>query len=234
MNVNIIQTGSRGNATILTDKQGNQLLIDCGIPYESIATHIKDFNSLTVVITHEHGDHTLCLQKFANFGVTILCGKNVREADNFGTKNVTSGQMVITNNKVWQILPIKVPHGDCECYSYIIYNTAEKKRVFWATDLQRLPNVDGNYDLMAIECNYSLDKTLEIACSGDNRTNGYANHLEFGVLLDWLKIRKNKPTRLCIIHLSNSGLFDEHNAVSALKNYCGQLFVGKKKTIMEV
>lgn len=55
MLINVIQSGSKGNCTILTDKNDNQLILDCGIRYENISKNIKDFCKLDgLFITHEH------------------------------------------------------------------------------------------------------------------------------------------------------------------------------------
>ena len=49
MKIDVIRTGSKGNATIID----NKLLIDCGVPFKLLKD--KKFN--VVLLTHEHSDH---------------------------------------------------------------------------------------------------------------------------------------------------------------------------------
>lgn len=56
MNVKCLGTGSKGNCYALTDKSGNILLLDCGIPLKEIKIGI-DFQVSKIVgclVTHSH------------------------------------------------------------------------------------------------------------------------------------------------------------------------------------
>lgn len=225
MKIEILQTGSKGNATILTDKAGNQLLIDAGLKYDKIARRVKDFGRLTVVCTHEHGDHSLSLARFETICETI------------SPKNAKSGMLIKAARGAWDILPIAVPHGSCLCFAYIIVNQLEHKKILWATDLTELPRIasPSSYDLFAIECNYELDKALDAVTSGKIKSDGYVNHLEANTLKTWLDNQQGTPKDLCIIHLSNSGLISRSDLPLLFKHYCRRgFYIGDKSLTFEV
>nr|DAT76317.1 MAG TPA: Putative beta-lactamase-like family [Caudoviricetes sp.] len=54
MLMRIINSGSDGNCTILKDGNENELMLDCGLPYETIASNC-DLRKLTaVMLSHCH------------------------------------------------------------------------------------------------------------------------------------------------------------------------------------
>ena len=222
MEINIIKTGSRGNASVLTDAVGNQLLIDAGLKYEQIAKHITDFSKLTVLCTHDHGDHALSLKKFTDLGLKVISPQTEQSSS-------------LIPLGAWTILPIAVPHSTALCYAYLIRNNIEGKNIFWATDLTELPRIkDGNFDLFAIECNYDEDIATEATLKGSVESRGYMNHLSANKLLWWLQSRRQKPKNLCLIHLSNSGLIDRDELPALFRDQCKRLYIGQKNTVFRI
>lgn len=223
MEIKIIQTGSKGNASVLTDVVGNQLLIDVGVRYERIAKEIVDFSKLTVLITHAHGDHALCADKFKG-----VCKIISPETDKPG---------LLIKTGIWSILPIPVPHGGCNCYAYIIANHIEHKKIFWATDLTDLPRISspGSYDLMAIECNYETDLAIEAALRGTKGVQGYENHLSVERLREWLMSLEPKARNLCVLHLSNRGLINRADLPMLFRGtYRHNFYIGDKNVKFRV
>ena len=235
MKVDIIQTGSLGNATVLTDSANNQLLIDCGVKYEAIVPHIGSVYRLSLLITHKHGDHTASLQHFSFLGIPSCVPAEVCAELPFGSQIAEHAQQ-IQLGEAWSVLPVKVPHGDCECFAYIIANKTEKKKIFWATDLQKLPPIADTqgWDLIAVECNYDENLAIEAAANGTLQNTGFRNHQSLQALKGWLLCRQNKPNRLCALHLSNSGLMPIELLKVELSPLCGQLIIGKKNTVFTI
>lgn len=54
MNVKIINSGSNGNCSILEDINGNQILLDCGLSYETIINNINYQKLNCVLVSHFH------------------------------------------------------------------------------------------------------------------------------------------------------------------------------------
>ena len=223
MEIKILQTGSKGNASIITDADGNQLLIDAGLKYDRIAKHIYDFSKLTVVCTHAHGDHALCIDRFVGLCKVIGVG--------------TAKHKQIIQNGVWTIMPLSVPHGECPCFAYIIVNNLERKKIFWATDLTALPRLAApdSYDLFAVECNYETDLALEAVYRGDKRSKGYQHHLSVETLRAWFSSLEARPQNLCLLHLSNSGLINRDDLPMLFRGFCRHNFyIGDKNCTFRI
>lgn len=54
MLVRIINSGSDGNCTILKDSNDNELMLDCGLPYEIIASQCNLRKLTAVMLSHYH------------------------------------------------------------------------------------------------------------------------------------------------------------------------------------
>lgn len=235
MKVDIIQTGSLGNATVLTDADNNQLLIDCGTKYEAIVPHLGMLYKLSLIITHQHGDHVACADKFSFLGIPSCAPLEVCKNIPFGSTVAEHGKVVALGS-AWKVLPISVPHGDCECFAYIIVSTVEHKKIFWATDLQKMPLIadSDDWSLIAAECNYDEEAVAEATAKGTLQNLGFRNHHSLQSLSEWLGYRRHKPRRLCAIHLSNSGLIQPDAIRQTLVPQCQELIIGKKNTVFNV
>ena len=54
MKVKVLGSGSSGNSYKLQDKEGNEILVDCGIKYADIAKEINFTKLDAVLISHDH------------------------------------------------------------------------------------------------------------------------------------------------------------------------------------
>lgn len=195
MKVKILASGSKGNCSILEDKLGNQIMIDCGISINKIIENIDFMKIDGCIITHSHKDHSLSEEKL-----------EIRGVDIFNHNNLEDGKPIIINDN-WKIIPISVKHN-IDCFAFIIISLSENKYIFWATDLYELPNISTiktKYDLMAIEINYDCQTLLS---TYDNQSSGYMFHNSLENTLDFLYNCYNKPKNFIGIHTSNSELLN--------------------------
>lgn len=57
MVINVIGTGSTGNCTIVSDANGNSIILDCGLPFEKITSNpnFPKFSKIEFVfVSHCH------------------------------------------------------------------------------------------------------------------------------------------------------------------------------------
>lgn len=54
MLVRIVNSGSDGNCMILKDSNENELMLDCGLPYETIASQCNLRKLNAILCTHHH------------------------------------------------------------------------------------------------------------------------------------------------------------------------------------
>ena len=200
MLVSVYGSGSQGNTAILTDRIGNQLVIDCGIKFKKFATDIN-FDKCVAIVTHHHNDHCAYADKLKQFGIDVYDYTNlvVGEPNDIGYG--------------WRVLPIPVKHGDCYNTGFIIVNLTENKKIAWFTDLEKMPNVKlEDYDLFAVECNYSEKVEADVfSYGGEIKSNNHA-HLSIEKLSQWFAERIAEgdvlPKHIMFQHLSNSGLLE--------------------------
>lgn len=139
-----IATGSKGNAYVLTDNKGNQLLLDCGVKRTEIvkALNFSIDRLCGCVVTHGHHDHDLASHEMSMLGVPVwkpYLEENKRQIKKFGDFSVQS---------------FPVPHDECDCVGYYIKFGTHK--LLYATDCEYIPYSFANVGLtdLLIECNY--------------------------------------------------------------------------------
>ena len=219
MTVKVINSGSDGNAYLITDKNKKQILIECGVKIKTLLLNC-DFNALEgCFISHEHKDHNLEKNNLKKYGISVF--------DNF-----VVGKWERTNS--FKILPMRSEHN-IKCFSFIIYSISENKTILFATDTKKIdpqaPDID--YDLAMLECNY-FEKHINQLSVIDNNNIGYKNHMSAENLIKWLNSRHNKPKAICLIHLSNSGNLGDLDLNKRFKSFSDNLFIAKKNLVMEI
>lgn len=230
MRVEFLQTGSRGNCSIITDEKGNRIVVDCGLKFDNIITRLGGVQKTNVLITHFHKDHALCAEDFKRFLVPIYCKD---DAENTSSVLLKHGRNFAIDD-VWVVTPVFAPHGDTTSTVYLIRNIAEKKTILWATDCQSIPvKIPGEeLDLAALECNWDSDILYTI----DNPSNlhsGYKNHMELRDLCDFLEKKSIVAKKIAIIHTSNSGLINEAKAQKEISKYANDVRVCKKNVVID-
>lgn len=193
MMFNVISTGSKGNAVRI----GNDILIDCGVPFKLLAPYIKDLK--LVLLTHEHGDHFVPStvrrlhqeRPTLRFGCCewmiphlLAAGVNKRVIDVLTPKSCS----VYTGGLT--VVPEPLFHNVPNC-GYHIYMDGE--RLFYATDTGTLDGIVAKgYDLYLVEANHTRADIVARAAA-KQAAGEYAyefkaaeNHLSREQTEDWL------------------------------------------------
>ena len=223
MLINVLESGSLGNCTILTDKNNNQLILDCGIIYKNISKKINDFMKLDgVLITHEHSDHKKSMSKFEDCGIDVFSPMH---------NNVKANEMIYLNN--WKILPMKLSHN-VECFGYVVVSNVENKKFVYITDTTFIPKLKLNtIDCLMIEVNYDKNVIDEYINDGKElRSFGYMNHLEMSQVKDYFIDSGEKPKKLIIAHLSNSGYINDDILLETMKPFAEEVYLANLKDLV--
>lgn len=144
MKFRCLSSGSVGNCYILESKNGEQLVLDCGIPIKQFKKE-NSFNVsdiVGVVCTHFHRDHSLSVKDFEKMGIEVwqpYLDENKRQLKKFGCFTVQSFQ---------------VEHDGTDCVAYFI--KADGHKILYATDFEYLPVSFRKIglDTLIVECNY--------------------------------------------------------------------------------
>lgn len=210
MDIQVIATGSDGNAYLIQDGP-SRLLIECGIAFTQIRKALKyDFKGIDgCLVSHEHGDHTKGLKKMAaETNIKIYASKGTLECFELLDSQIVviKSKTPVTINK-WLILPFETQHDAKEPLGFVI-QAQGGERLLFITDSYyikfKLPAVD----YMLLECNYDDETLKESIESGDTApflaSRVRKSHFSLNNVKTFLKA--NDLTRLkgiTLIHISN-------------------------------
>lgn len=175
MKIIVVESGSKGNATLIYD-EGRLLLIDMGITLTSLKEGLslidkKPLDIDALLLTHSHTDHTKGVSYLGP--VPIYCtkgtykGSNVNEIEPFEKFAVEH----------FMITPILASHDAEGTVGYVIKN--KKEKLVYLTDTGMIPEKTlskmKNADYYIIESNHNIKKL--------HQTNRPA-HLKLRILSD--------------------------------------------------
>ena len=156
----VLQSGSKGNATLVID-QGRVLLIDMGVTLRVLKDglakeNLNIFNISAMLLTHEHWDHTAGIKYLPP--LPIYCTKETFNGEN--VVELTPYEKF--NIEHFEITPVSTSHDVKNSLGFIIENKEEK--LVYLTDsgkitvktLQKLKNAD----YYIIESNHDVDMLM--------------------------------------------------------------------------
>lgn len=100
-------------------------------------------------------------------------------------------------------MPLKVPHGDCECYAYYLELPDGQKGIF-ATDLECFPYSIKGLNFILIECNNSQELIVDRLCNGYDARSSFSSHMELEETIKTINRLKNPTLNMVmLLHLSD-------------------------------
>ncbi len=167
MEIIVLASGSKGNATYIKSKE-TTLLIDAGISFRQINLRLEErkhnLEGLNAVfLTHEHSDHTRGLnQTIKRTGVPVYTGKKTYKSIR-DILPLAHDHIPLEADRPFMfadliITPIKTSHDAVESYGFIIQEG--DKRLVYITDTGYLeetafPKIK-NAEIYIIEANYDV------------------------------------------------------------------------------
>lgn len=153
-----LASGSTGNCYRVSDGR-TQLLLECGIQYKEIQKNLKFRVSEIAgcLVTHEHQDHCKAVRDLMKAGIDCYMSQGTTD-----TLKVTGHRVNIIKAKqqfrigTWTILPFETQHDAAEPLGFLLANQAGEK-LLYATDTYFIRYRFANLNVIAVECNYSLD-----------------------------------------------------------------------------
>jgi len=206
--VNIIATGSTGNAIIYFDT----VLVDCGVPFSYIKPYINDLQ--IVLLTHIHKDHfnlaTLARLAFERPTLRFGVGQHMVEFMG-GFKNVD----VYEAGKIYDYGSLKVSpiilYHDVPNFGYRIFK--DGKKILHCTDTNLLEGISAKgYDYYCIEANYNeetvWEKIQEIESRGEyaHQRGAINSHLSEQAANDFFFKNRGEHSKLIRLHESTTSL----------------------------
>lgn len=154
MEIIVLASGSKGNATYIETKQ-TKILIDAGISLLQIRSRLAMKNKTlkeldVIVVTHEHTDHIKYLASVAlKTNAKIYINENTYEVANTrlsGALTTLPVYFIKANNRYelndLTIVPIELSHDAVNCYGYLFKEkTGENATYGYITDTGYIPPV---------------------------------------------------------------------------------------------
>lgn len=218
MEVRIIQSGSDGNCTIVKDCQGEELMLDCGLPYDTIVKGCDMGRVNAIFATHHHKDHYLSYEKLKSFYFPCFTTEEFEKTNRIDLLH-------------WVVVPVKLVHN-VECYGLLIYSKNEKKRISYMTDTTYLPKML-DVDMFIIDCNYDEDIVFERLSNSSEKVNlGYRNHCSTQKIKKYIQSLGYSVRILVAYHISNSHLQDIEKIKKELSPLVERLYIAEPNTII--
>lgn len=199
--LHILSSGSAANGYIIR-ADNDVLILEAGIPFKECSKALGyDISKVQAVIcSHQHSDHTKYISQYKTHGLRVYCTPEY--APTADCYYMMLGLRYVFGK--FKITPVEVPHGDCQCYSYVIDHPAFGRLLF-ATDLERFPyNLQGVNTLM-VECNYSDDIRVDAMLNGTELRAQSRNHMEIGETIATInRLKSPELSSVILLHLSDN------------------------------
>ena len=225
MKIECAGTGSTGNCYILTDKKGNQCVLDCGVSYKKLlkADLINDRPDLALV-THKHKDHSGHIKDFTDRGIPVFVPMQVK-LDGYASSYLVDALMRDKEGRyakeaveTWQFFPFRIDHEkNVENVGYIVYSSVNDEGVVYITDASSISygSVTLNKKPLSefiIEVNYD-DETLErnVKKTGDQNLYRQAKrHMSLKKAVRWLSLQDlSGCSSIHVCHMSDRNCNEE-------------------------
>lgn len=210
MNYKIIQTGSKGNCTIVE----NILMLDCGLPYKRIESYLKQIK--LIFISHIHGDHinkaTIKKIGFNYPNIKFVVGsKDLVEKLVIECQIFKDNVFILESGKWYDLglLKVKLDSVFHDVPNNACHFEINNKKGIYIIDTKKVDLVAKDYDLYLIEANYQKEilekhkKELDENYEYDHLYRVEEAHLSYEQAIDWLIANMGNKSEYEMLHLSD-------------------------------
>ena len=158
MKIKVLGSSSSGTCYVVETENG-RLILDAGVKLNGIMRAIDwDTDFADCLVTHIHRDHSQSAADLVRRGVRVFSCPEVCEQTG---AEPCKPRVLERIGGFGYFAPFDVPHGDTECYGYLVV-TNEGDRLLYATDYEYIPYNfrENGLTHMLIECNYSDSANL--------------------------------------------------------------------------
>jgi phosphoribosyl 1,2-cyclic phosphodiesterase len=204
MEVNVIASGSGGNATVLSDGQ-TSLLLDAGIPFRQLMSKGVSISALSgCLLTHSHLDHSLAIKDLAKRGVDIYASQGTfDERDVRGHRYHAVKSLDHIHIGTFFVLPFDVLHDAAEPLGFWCVSEATDESAVYFSDTGYVKYTFQRFTHIIAECNYShiglIESVRNKVIEPELAARITRNHMSVERLIDFL--RANDMSRLKQVHL---------------------------------
>ena len=203
MNIQIIASDSKGNATLISDGYTN-ILLDAGIPYSKLSKAVKLSKVDGVLISHEHADHCKAVYELLRRGTNVYMSYGTRKAL-MAFNAVTVKHLEQFHIGTFTVLPFDLVHDVAEPLGFLLYSNKTKKKAVYIVDSGYV-----NYEFKGIthflvEANYREDMLAKSDYHEAVKSRIRKNHFSIDSLKQFFKESDlSKAEAIYLLHLSSA------------------------------
>lgn len=206
-----LASSSSGNAYLVSDGQTN-ILIECGLSHKKLqqACGFKLTSLDAVLISHEHKDHSQCVDKILSSGIPVYLSQGTARALELPEKlldlatEMVAGEQFTVGTMV--IKPFSTFHDAQEPMGFVMQSTVDWDVFAFATDTVNLPYNFPGVNILALEANFQqdiLDRSERMPEKTKKRVSN--THMEIDKLCECLRRMDLRSCReLWLLHLSSA------------------------------
>jgi len=206
-----LASSSSGNAYLVSDGQTN-ILIECGLSHKKLqqACGFKLTSLDAVLISHEHKDHSQCVEKILSSGIPVYLSQGTARALELPEKlldmatEMVAGEQFTVGTMV--IKPFSTFHDAEEPMGFVMQSTVDWDVFAFATDTVNLPYNFPGVNILALEANFQqdiLDRSERMPEKTKKRVSN--THMEIDKLCECLRRMDLRSCReLWLLHLSSA------------------------------
>lgn len=206
MKFQLLASSSHGNAYIVSDRD-TRILLECGVSYRKLQrlSGFKAADFSACLISHEHKDHSACVQNVISSGVPVYMSEGTAVA--LGVEGVeTISAMKQFRIGTIDIVPFTTFHDAAEPLGFLFRSQTDGESLAFATDTVNLRYQFQDLTMLAIEANF--DKEILALCDRMPEKIRYRitnTHMEIGTLCDYLKtLDLSRCREIFLLHLSDA------------------------------
>ena len=205
MKIDVIASGSGGNATIISDGVSS-LLLDAGIPIKRLFSEsgVMISDVAGCLVSHDHGDHSLAVKDLAKRGIDIYASRGTFDRlELSGHRYHAVPAMQWFSAGTFEVMPFDVIHDAHEPFGFWAKSTRTRENALYFVDTAYVKYIFREIDYLICECNHGKHELHRSVKSGviepELAARIVKNHMSLERLIYFLKA--NDLSRLKQIHL---------------------------------
>lgn len=228
MRIEVIASGSSGNAYALHQEGAAPLLIEAGVQYKRLQAALKhQVTSLAgALISHEHGDHGKAAQNLTRAGVDVYATAGTLGALKLAGHRAHALSPIEPRviDRHWTVMAFPAVHDAAEPAGFLV-SSADGDRLLYLSDSSYCAHTFANLTLVMIEANYSEAIMHERVMSGSLdklvAVRTIRNHMSLERCIQLLHANDLSRVReIVLLHLSD-GNADERGFREAVERATG-------------
>ena len=206
-----LASSSSGNAYLVSDGQTN-ILIECGLSYKKLqqACGFKLTSLDAVLISHEHKDHSQCVDKILSSGIPVYLSQGTARALELPEKlldlatEMAAGEQFTVGTI--DIMPFSTFHDAQEPLGFVMQSQVDGDIFAFATDTVNLPYNFPGVNILAVEANFQTSILERCERMPEKTRHRIANtHMEIDKLVQCLRrMDLSRCREIYLLHLSSA------------------------------